>query len=69
MDASHPACQMALIGKARLCGNLGKAEFPIPNHFDRPSQSQMNDAAIVSERLRQVPKTVSSAGFFASSLH
>ena len=46
MDASNPARQMALIGKARLCGNLGKADFSIPNHFDRPSQSQMNDVAM-----------------------
>ena len=37
---------MALIRKTRFCGNLGKAEFPIPNHFDRPSQPQMNDIAM-----------------------
>ena len=46
MDAPHPARQMALIGKARLCGNLGKADFSIPNQFDRPLQSQMNDVAM-----------------------
>ena len=46
MDASNPARQMALICKTRFCGNLGKAEFSISNHFDRPSQSQMNDVAV-----------------------
>jgi hypothetical protein len=37
---------MALIREARFCGNLGKAEFPVPKHFDRPTQSQMNDVAM-----------------------
>ena len=37
---------MALIGKTRLSGNLGKAEFSFPNQFDRPLQSQMNDVAM-----------------------
>jgi hypothetical protein len=46
MDAPNPARQMAPIRKARCCGNLGKAEFSIPNHFDRPSQSRMNDITI-----------------------
>src|SRR5262245_54633752 len=46
MDAANPPRQMALIGKAGFYGNLGKAEFPVPNHFDRPSQSQMNDVAM-----------------------
>ena len=39
MDAPHPARQMALIGKARLCGDLGKAEFSVANQFDRTLQS------------------------------
>src|SRR5215475_10370526 len=46
MDASNPARQMALIRKTRLCGNLGETEFSIPNHFDRPPQSEMNDVAM-----------------------
>ena len=46
MDTSHPACQVALIGEASFCGNLGKAEFSVPDHFDRTLQSQMNDVAI-----------------------
>src|SRR5215471_8121638 len=46
MDAANPARQMALIRKTRFCGNLGKAEFPVSNHFDRPSQPQMNDVAM-----------------------
>ena len=46
MDALNPPRQMALIRKARSYGNLGKAELPVPNHFDRPSQSQMNDVAM-----------------------
>jgi hypothetical protein len=46
MDAANPARQMALIRKTRFCGNLGEAEFRVPNHFDRPSQSQMNDVAM-----------------------
>ena len=46
MDAANPARQMALIRETRSCGNLGKAEFPVSNHFDRPSQSQMNDVAM-----------------------
>ena len=46
VDAPNPARQMALIRKTRFCGNLGKAEFSIPNHFDRASQSQMNDVAM-----------------------
>src|SRR5215471_13129483 len=46
MDASNPARQMALIRKTRFCGNLGKAEFPVSNHFDRPLQSEMNDVAM-----------------------
>ena len=37
---------MALVRKTRFCSNLGKAEFPIANHFDRPSQPQMNDIAM-----------------------
>ena len=44
MDAPHPARQMTSIGKAGLCGDLGKAA--VPNHFDRPSLSQMNDMAM-----------------------
>jgi hypothetical protein len=46
MDAPNPARQMALIRKACRCGNLGKAEFSIPNQFDRTPQSQMNDVAM-----------------------
>ena len=46
MDAPHPARQMALIGKARLCGDLGKAEFSVANQFDRTLQSQMNDVTM-----------------------
>src|SRR5215471_21218296 len=46
MDASNPARQMALIRKTRFCANLGKAEFPLSNHFDRPLQSEMNDVAM-----------------------
>jgi len=46
MDASNPARQMALISKTRFCGNLGKAEFPVSNHFDRPLQTEMNDVAM-----------------------
>lgn len=46
MDAPHPTCQVALIGKARPYGNLCKAGFSIPNHFDRTLQSQMNDIAV-----------------------
>ena len=46
MDASNPARQMALIRKTGFCSNLGKAEFPVSNHFDRPLQSQMNDVAM-----------------------
>jgi hypothetical protein len=46
MDTTNPARQMALIRKTRFCGNLGKAEFPVSNHFDRPSQSQLNDVAM-----------------------
>ena len=46
MDASDPARQMALISKTRFSGNLGKAEFPVSNHFDRPLQTEMNDVAM-----------------------
>src|SRR5215510_124508 len=46
MDALNPTRQVALIRKARSGGNLGKAELPIPNHFDCPSQPQMNDVAM-----------------------
>jgi hypothetical protein len=40
MDAPNPPRQVALIREARSYGNLGKVEFPIPNHFDRTPQSQ-----------------------------
>ena len=46
MHAANPTRQMALIREACFCGNLGKAEFPVANHFDRPSQSQMDDIAM-----------------------
>ena len=46
MDAPNPARQMALIRKTRFCSNLRETEFPVSNHFDRPSQSQMNDVAM-----------------------
>src|SRR5215470_16255182 len=46
MDASNPARQMALISKTRFCGNLGKAELSVSNHFDRPLQTEMNDVAM-----------------------
>ena len=46
MHAANPTRQMALIRETCFCGNLGKAEFPIPNHFDRPSQSQMDDVTM-----------------------
>src|SRR6516165_9627896 len=46
MDASNPARQMALIRKTRFCSNLSETEFSVPNHFDRPLQSQMNHVAM-----------------------
>src|SRR5215471_13208869 len=46
MDASNPARQMALIRKTRFCANLGKAEFPLSNHFHRLLQSEMNEVAM-----------------------
>lgn len=46
MDAPDPACQVALIGKTRCCGNLGKADFSMPDHFDGTLQAQMNDVTV-----------------------
>jgi hypothetical protein len=42
----NPARQIALLREVRTCSNLGKAEFPVPNHFVRPSQPQMKDVAM-----------------------
>ena len=66
MDAPHPACQVALIGEARFCGYLGKAELSIPNHFYRALQSQMDDITIrghadeSGERAREMKLTAIS---------
>src|SRR5215831_19164977 len=46
MDAPNPARQMALIRKTRFYSNLSETEFSIPNHLDRPLQSEMNDVAM-----------------------
>ncbi len=46
MDAPNPAGQVALVGEARSCGDLGKADISIPHHFNRMLQPQMNHVAI-----------------------
>ena len=46
VNAADPARQMALVGKARTCGDFGKAQSPVANELDRTLQSQMHDIAM-----------------------